>query len=42
MTANHDLFNIITVLIIFYNLYTNFEIATASMPQTGNKTIKKI
>lgn len=42
MIAGWDFFNTITIVIIFDDLYNNFETTIVSIVKTKNKTIKKI
>lgn len=42
MTIRHNLFDKITIVIIFNILYSNFEVTTANMLKIGNKTIEEI
>lgn len=42
MTARWDFFDIIAIVIIFDTLHNNFELTTASILETGDKTIKEI
>lgn len=42
MTSGRDLWDIIVILIVLDSLYKNFETTTASLLETGSKTIKII
>lgn len=42
MIVKQNSFNTITIVNIIDNLYNNFEITTASMLKTRNKTIEDI
>ena len=42
VTPNHNIYNSITIVIVFDSIYNNFESKTSSLLETGDKTIDEI